>query len=204
MQTRLTSAALLSSVLVLAVLLTGCPKRPVATVASAPAPVAPPPAPAPPPPLPPAPAPVAPAPPPPPAPAPVVVAPPPAPAPPPPAPPRDYMPNAALKDIYFDFDKSNVRPGDAKILDASATYLKSNPNELVLIEGHCDERGTAEYNLALGERRAKAAMNYLVAQGIDASRFTLVSYGKERPVCTEKTEACWAQNRHDRFLTKPK
>ncbi len=112
------------------------------------------------------------------------------------------MPNAALKEIYFDFDKSNVRPGDAKILDASATYLKANPNQLVLIEGHCDERGTIEYNLALGERRAKSAMNYLVAQGIDASRFTLISYGKERPVCTEKTEACWAKNRFDRFLTK--
>ena len=113
------------------------------------------------------------------------------------------MPNAALKEIYFDFDKSNVRPGDAKILDASATYLKSNPNQLVLIEGHCDERGTIEYNLALGERRAKAAMNYLVAQGIDASRFTLISYGKERPVCTEKTEACWAKNRFDGSSPSP-
>jgi len=114
------------------------------------------------------------------------------------------MPNAALKDVYFDFDKSNIRPGDAQILDASATYLKANPNQIVLIEGHCDERGTIEYNLALGERRAKAAMNYLVAQGIDASRFTLISYGKERPVCSEKTEACWQSNRHDRFLTKPR
>jgi len=74
----------------------------------------------------------------------------------------------------------------------------------VLIEGHTDERGTAEYNLALGERRAKSAMNYLVAHGIDASRFSLVSYGKERPVCTERTEACWAKNRRDHFLTKPK
>ncbi len=112
------------------------------------------------------------------------------------------MPNPSLKDVYFDFDKSTIRPGDAKILDASAAYLKDNRDQLVLIEGHCDERGTAEYNLALGERRAKAAMNYLVAQGIDASRFTVVSYGKERPVCTEKTEACWARNRYDRFLTK--
>jgi len=158
------------SCLVLAVLLTGCPKRPVATVASAPAPVAPPPAPAPPPPAPPEPAPppaVA-APTPAPAPPPVAVAPPPAPAPAPPPPPAEFMPNAALKDVYFDFDKSNIRPGDAQILDASATYLKANPNQIVLIEGHCDERGTIEYNLALGERRAKAAMNYLVAQGIDA------------------------------------
>ena len=206
MLTRFRPAVLVLSCLVLAVLLTGCPKRPVATVASAPAPVAPPPAPAPPPPAPPAPAPppapAAPAPAP--APPPVAVAPPPAPAPAPPPPPAEYMPNAALKDVYFDFDKSNIRPGDAKILDASATYLKANPNQLVLIEGHCDERGTIEYNLALGERRAKAAMNYLVARGIDASRFTLISYGKERPVCSEKTEACWRLNRHDRFLTKPR
>ena len=72
-------------------------------------------------------------------------------------------------------------------LDASAAYLKANPDQLVLIEGHCDERGTIEYNLALGERRAKASMNYLVAQGIDASRFTLISYGKERPVAPRRT-----------------
>jgi peptidoglycan-associated lipoprotein len=112
------------------------------------------------------------------------------------------MPNPALKDVHFDFDKSSIRRGDAKILDATAAYLKAHPDEIVLIEGHCDERGTTEYNLALGERRAKSAMNYLVGRGIDASRFTLISYGKERPVCTEKTEACWARNRHDRFLTK--
>jgi len=114
------------------------------------------------------------------------------------------MPNAALKNIYFDFDKYNIRPGDAKILDASAAYLKANPDQLVLIEGHTDDRGTIEYNLALGERRAKSAMNYLVGQGIDASRFTLISYGKERPVCPEQTEACWAKNRRAVFLSKPK
>jgi peptidoglycan-associated lipoprotein len=90
------------------------------------------------------------------------------------------------------------------VLEASAAYLKANPGLLVLIEGHCDERGTAEYNLALGERRAKAAMNYLVAHGIPADRITQISYGKERPVCTEKKEACWAKNRRDHFLTKPR
>ncbi len=84
---------------------------------------------------------------------------------------------------------------------APAMPAPAAPN-LVLIEGNCDERGTAEYNLALGEKRAKAAMNYLVAQGIQASRVTIISYGKERPVCTEKSEACWAQNRRDNFLTK--
>jgi peptidoglycan-associated lipoprotein len=107
-----------------------------------------------------------------------------------------------VKDIFFDFDKYNIRPGDAKILDENATWLKANPGQLVLIEGHCDERGTVEYNLALGERRAKAAMNYLVAQGVQASRFTVISYGKERPFCRESNEACWSQNRRDHFLVK--
>jgi peptidoglycan-associated lipoprotein len=207
MQTLLRPAVLLVSGLVLTLLLTGCPKRPVATVASAPAPSAPAPAPVPVAPAPaptPAPPPVA-APPPAPAPAPPpVVAPPPAPAPAPPPAPKEYMPNPALKDVYFDFDKSNIRPGDAKILAASAAYLKANPDQLVLIEGHCDERGTNEYNLALGERRAKAAMSHLAAQGIAASRITIITYGKERPGCMEKTDACRAQNRHDRFLTKPR
>ena len=112
------------------------------------------------------------------------------------------MANPNLKEIYFDFDKYNIKPEAAKILDGNAAWLKANASNLVLIEGHCDERGTAEYNLALGERRAKAAMNYLVAQGVAANRITIISYGKERPVCTEKTEACWAKNRRDAFLTK--
>jgi peptidoglycan-associated lipoprotein len=108
----------------------------------------------------------------------------------------------ALKDIFFDFDKYNIRPGDAKVLDANASWLKENGNQLLLIEGHCDERGTAEYNLALGERRAKAAMGYLVAQGVQANRITIISYGKERPSCTEHNEACWARNRRAHFLVK--
>jgi peptidoglycan-associated lipoprotein len=74
----------------------------------------------------------------------------------------------------------------------------------VLIEGHCDERGTNEYNLALGERRAKSTMNYLVSQGVQASRITIISYGEERPVCNEKTEECWAKNRRAHFLVKPR
>ena len=112
------------------------------------------------------------------------------------------MANAALAPIYFDFDKSNIRAGDAKILDASVAWLKANPNHLVLIEGHCDERGTNEYNLALGDRRAKAAQAYLVSKGIAADRITTVSYGEERPACTEKSQACYAKNRRDQFLTK--
>jgi peptidoglycan-associated lipoprotein len=181
----------------LTLLLAGCPKRPAMTAATAPPPV-PPPAAAPP--TPPAPAPA-------PAPAPVApptVAPAPAPTPPPPAPPKEYRLNAALKQIFFAFDKADIRPNDAQTLAASAAYLKANPNQLVLIEGHCDERGTSEYNLALGERRAKAAMNFLVSNGVEASRITTISYGKERPGCTEKNEACWSKNRNDTFLTKEK
>ena len=114
------------------------------------------------------------------------------------------MPNAALKEIYFDFDKSNVRPGDAKILDASATYLKSNPDQLVLIEGHCDERGTIEYNLALGERRASAVRDYLVSLGVPGTRIQVISKGKEAPVCTEENETCWQQNRRGHFVITAK
>ena len=184
----------------LSLLVGACARRPNIPVVAAPAPTTTPapapaaPAPTPPPP---APAPAAPAPPPP-APAPPPTA---APAPPPP-PPKEFRPNDNVKSIYFDFDKAVIRPGDAKILDASAAWLKQNSNQLVLIEGHCDERGTNEYNLALGDRRAKAAMNYLVAQGISADRMTIVSYGEERPVCTEHTEACWSKNRRDMFMVK--
>jgi peptidoglycan-associated lipoprotein len=181
----------------LSLLIGACARRPNIPVVAAPAPTeAPKVVPAPPPPAP-APAPVAP-----PAPAPAPTPPPTAaPAPPPPA-PKEFQPNDNVKPIYFDFDKAVIRPGDAKILDASATWLKSNGTQLLLIEGHADERGTNEYNLALGDRRAKAAMNYLVAQGISADRMTIVSYGEERPVCTEHTEACWAKNRRDQFMVK--
>jgi peptidoglycan-associated lipoprotein len=188
-----TVAALLP-IISLTLLLAGCPKRPAMTAATAPPPLPPaaaaPPTPAAPVP---APAPIAPAP----------VAPPTAaPAPAPPAPPKEYRSNAALNQIFFAFDKADIRPDDAQTLAASAAYLKANPNQLVLIEGHCDERGTSEYNLALGERRAKAAMSSLVANGVEASRITTISYGKERPACTERNEACWAKNRNDTFLTK--
>jgi len=195
MRRPLRPAVLLLSCVALALFLAGCPKRPVTTAVSAP-----PPAPAPTPP--PAPTPVVPPPPPPVAPAPTPpqpAAPAPAPG---PAPAREYTANAALADVHFDFDKAVIRSGDAKILDASAGWLKANREQVLLIEGHCDERGTNEYNLALGERRAKAAMSYLVSRGVEASRITLISYGKERPLCTEKAERCWAQNRRDHFLVK--
>ena len=116
--------------------------------------------------------------------------------------PREFTALAALQDIHFDFDKYDIRPGDTKTLDENAKWMKANPNHLVLIEGHCDERGTNEYNLALGERRAKATMNYLVAQGVQANRITLISYGEERPLCAEKNEECWAKNRRAHFLVK--
>ena len=117
--------------------------------------------------------------------------------------PQEFKAIEALKDIHFDFDKYDIRPADAKILDENAKWMKVNPNYLILVEGHCDERGTNEYNMALGERRAKAAMNYLVAQGVTAARITTISYGEERPLCTEHNETCWTKNRRAHFLVKP-
>ncbi len=189
MYRRLRSSVVVLSAIGLALVLTGCPKRPMVPQVAAPPPAAPTPQPA----APPAPAPIPPA-----------ATPTPTPAPSPAPPPDDYKPNAALKPVHFAFDSMKIRPGEAKTLDASADWLKANPDQLVLIAGNCDERGTNEYNLALGERRAKAAMGYLASKGIDASRITLVSYGKERPVCTDHNEACWSQNRRDDFLTKRK
>jgi peptidoglycan-associated lipoprotein len=118
--------------------------------------------------------------------------------------PREFLARPELGDIHFDFDKYAIRPGDARILDAAARWLQENRNHLVLIEGHCDERGTSEYNLALGERRARAARNYLVGRGVQAERITITSYGKERPLCTDSNERCWARNRRAHFLVKPR
>ena len=128
-------------------------------------------------------------------------------APPPPLrrdapPPAEFRAMATVRTIHFDFDRAEIRPGDAAILDANAEWLRANPDRLVLIEGHCDERGTAEYNLALGERRAVAAKGYLVGRGIADSRLTVTSYGYERPLCTNRAESCWAQNRRAAFLVK--
>jgi len=117
-------------------------------------------------------------------------------------PPKDFAPNPALTRIHFDFDKAEIRPGDAQMLDTNANWLREHPDQLVLIEGHCDERGTAEYNLALGDRRAKSTMNYLASRGVSTNRMSMISYGEERPVCTEKNEACWSKNRRAMFLTK--
>ena len=184
------SALLVAPVLVLSLFLAGCPKRPATTAASAPPPTGAPPSSAAPSTTSPGgamtPSPVAPS-----------TA---APSTTPPA-PSEVRETANLKDVFFDFDKYDIRASDAAVLDTNAAWLKSNDN-LVLIEGHCDERGTNEYNLALGERRAKATMNYLVGQGVQANRVTIISYGKERPTCTEHSETCWAKNRRAHFLVK--
>lgn len=97
--------------------------------------------------------------------------------------------------IYFDLDKSDVDAQDQASLAKQAQWLQQYPNKRATIEGHCDERGTREYNIALGERRANAAKNYLASLGIDPSRITTVSYGKERPIALGSDEASWAQNR---------
>jgi peptidoglycan-associated lipoprotein len=105
-----------------------------------------------------------------------------------------------LKDVYFDYDKYDLRSDARETLKANADYLKANPSARAEIEGHCDERGTTEYNLALGSKRAQAAKDYLVTVGIAAGRLSTRSYGKEAPVCTEHNEDCWQKNRHDRFV----
>jgi peptidoglycan-associated lipoprotein len=101
--------------------------------------------------------------------------------------------------IYFDFDKSTIRSDAAATLDRKVPWLQANTGMRIRIEGNADERGSDEYNLALGQRRAASAKRYLVDHGIAADRFDLVSYGEERPVCTEHNEACWQQNRRDDF-----
>lgn len=101
--------------------------------------------------------------------------------------------------IHFDFDKSTILPGDARVLDEKIAVLLANPEVRIQIAGNCDERGSDEYNLALSNRRAMAAKQYLVAHGIDASRVETVSYGEERPIAPGHNEAAWAQNRNDQF-----
>jgi peptidoglycan-associated lipoprotein len=116
--------------------------------------------------------------------------------------PKEFRAHDALKTIYFDFDKVDIRASDAKILDASAAWLKTNPTYLLLIEGHCDERGTSDYNLVLGDRRANAAKVYLTDRGISSDRVSVVSLGEERPACTEPNSGCWAKNRRAQFFVK--
>jgi peptidoglycan-associated lipoprotein len=101
--------------------------------------------------------------------------------------------------VHFDFDRSDIRPGDAAILDRKIAILRANPNLRIRISGHCDERGSDEYNLALGNRRANSAKQYLVNAGIEAARIETISYGEERPIAMGSNEEAWAQNRRAEF-----
>ena len=106
---------------------------------------------------------------------------------------------ANMQDIFFDYDAYDVRPDSQGILSKDAAYLSSHPNIRIVIGGYCDERGSNEYNLALGQNRADSAKSALITAGIAANRIRVVSYGKEKPFCTESTEACWQQNRRAGF-----
>jgi peptidoglycan-associated lipoprotein len=101
--------------------------------------------------------------------------------------------------IYFDYDKSEIKADAKAVLEKKAAWLRANPSYKVKIEGNCDDRGTNDYNLALGDRRAKAAQKYLNALGISMDRMSTISYGEEKPTCTEKNEKCWSKNRRDDF-----
>jgi peptidoglycan-associated lipoprotein len=129
-------------------------------------------------------------------------------APPPPAPPAAHQPTVQelfdkeVKDAFFDFDKADIRADARDALSSTAQFLRSYPQVKVVLQGHCDERGSTEYNLALGDRRAAAAKQFLVSLGISADRVETVSYGKEKPFCSASTEDCWQQNRRGHFVMK--
>jgi peptidoglycan-associated lipoprotein len=138
----------------------------------------------------------------------------PAPAPPPPAPMTGDEVTSAdlqtlnsrgyLKDAFFDFDKYDLREDARTALAADAQWLKRYSSIQVLVEGHCDSRGTEEYNLSLGQKRAAAVKDYLVSLGLDGSKINTVSYGKTRPFCTDENESCWQQNRRGHFVITAK
>jgi peptidoglycan-associated lipoprotein len=127
--------------------------------------------------------------------------------PPPAAPPPPPKPSATIADLFrdnvrevlFDYDKANIRADQVSKLQSSAAFLTQNPGVRLMIEGHADERGSQEYNLALGDQRANAVKQFLVAQGIAESRMSTVSYGEERPQCSEQTEDCFQRNRRADF-----
>ncbi len=106
----------------------------------------------------------------------------------------------SIKDVFFDYDSYDVTGNYTQVLQQDARFLQQHPNMSFTIEGHCDERGSTEYNLALGDNRAVAVKNALVSMGIPASRIKTISYGKEKPFCTESNEACWQQNRRAHFV----
>ncbi len=104
-------------------------------------------------------------------------------------------------DIHFAYDKYDIREDDRTTLQQISAWLIKNATTQILIEGHCDERGTNEYNLALGDKRAKAAKDYLVSLGVESGRIEIISYGEERPACTEQSDSCWLGNRRAHFVT---
>jgi peptidoglycan-associated lipoprotein len=105
-----------------------------------------------------------------------------------------------VKDIYFDYDKYDVRASEQASLQGDAQFLQQHPNIRITIEGHCDERGSTEYNLALGTNRADSVKNALIQAGVGGDRIKTISYGKEKPFCTESNESCWQQNRRGHFV----
>jgi peptidoglycan-associated lipoprotein len=126
-----------------------------------------------------------------------------APAPPPPPPTSltdEQMFAQSVKDIFFDYDKADIRPDQQATLQAGAQFLQQHPNIRFTVEGHCDERGSTEYNLALGTNRADAVKNALIQAGVGGDRINTISYGKEKPFCSESNEACWQQNRVGHFV----
>jgi peptidoglycan-associated lipoprotein len=129
-----------------------------------------------------------------------VTPPPPPPPPPPPQPTLDELFTRGVRDSYFDYDRADIRPDAREALSQTAQFLRSNPQVRVTIEGHCDERGSTEYNLALGDRRAQATKDFLASLGVTADRMDTVSYGKERPTCLDHDEGCWQQNRRGHFV----
>ena len=126
-----------------------------------------------------------------------------APPPPPPTPTGptdDELFLREVRDAFFDYDKADIRPDARTALSKTADFLKNNPKFKVTIEGHCDERGSTEYNLGLGDRRANAVKQYLVSLGVPADHLSTVSFGKEKPFCNESNESCWQQNRRGHFV----
>ena len=111
--------------------------------------------------------------------------------------------SSPLKDVYFDFDRYDLRADARETLKANWEWLKANPAAQVQIEGHCDERGTTEYNMALGAKRAQSVKDYLVTLGVAPDRLSTISYGEELPVCREHNEECWQKNRRARFVIQP-
>lgn len=123
---------------------------------------------------------------------------------PPPAPPagpsEDELFSQNVRDIYFDFDSAEIRPDQQTAIERDAAFLAQHPNIGLTVEGNCDERGSTEYNLALGTNRADAVKNALVQAGVSGDRIKTISYGKEKPFCTQSNESCWQQNRVGHFV----